>query len=64
MIHPVSILHLEDNPLDAELVQATLEAAGSDMRYEIYCVQTQQEFERALHRGKYDLILADYRLPG
>jgi len=57
----IHILHLEDDALDAELVQATLKLA------EIVCqidrVQNRQEFTRALQQGKYDLVLGDYRLP-
>jgi two-component system cell cycle sensor histidine kinase/response regulator CckA len=57
----IRILHLEDDAADAELVQALLEEAG--MTCEITRVQTGEEFGAELHRGGYDLILADYRLP-
>ena len=33
MKQPVRILHLEDDPADAELVEATLAGAGIDCRY-------------------------------
>ena len=59
---PISILHLEDDPIDAELVQATLESAG--ILCKITRVQSADEFSHALHTGGYDLVLADYRLPG
>jgi PAS domain S-box-containing protein len=57
----ISLLHLEDDVQDAELVQAMLEAAGLDGR--ITHAQTRDEFCEALQAGGYDVILADYRLP-
>ncbi len=58
----VHILHLEDNAVDAELVQATLQLGG--MACQITRVQTGDEFGQAVRRDGYDLILADYSLPG
>jgi PAS domain S-box-containing protein len=58
----IHILHLEDDAADAELVQALLEEAGLACR--IIRVQTGEEFAAALSQGGYDLILADFRLPG
>ena len=57
----IHILHLEDDAVDAELVQAALDSAN--IFYEITRVQTSIEFSDALHTRGYDLILADYRLP-
>src|SRR5271157_3798359 len=57
----VRILHLEDDPADAELVQRTLESAAMDCR--ITRAQTRDEFDKALYGGRFDVILADYRLP-
>jgi DNA-binding NtrC family response regulator len=58
---PLRILHLEDDPYDAALIQSTLEAG------DIHCtttrVQTQAGFVAALERGGIDLILSDFRLP-
>ena len=58
---PLRVLHLEDDPRDAELVQETLETGG------IVChvtrVETQADFIASLERGGFDLILADYTLP-
>ncbi len=59
---PAAILHLEDNYTDAELVEALLEASG--LACQIARVQTKDEFSRALRQQTYDLILADYGLPG
>ncbi len=56
------ILHLEDDPMDAELIAERLNAEGikcSAMR-----VDTQSDFLACLEEGEYDLILADYTLPG
>lgn len=56
------ILHLEDNPLDAELVQAQLSEGG--IACELVRVQARADFAAALEEGGFDLILADYALPG
>lgn len=58
---PIHILHLEDDPADAELVQAKLEAAG--LTCQITHVQTRAEFEEALRQGNVEIILADFHLP-
>jgi two-component system, cell cycle sensor histidine kinase and response regulator CckA len=55
------ILHLEDDPNDAALIQSTLEAGG--IACANTCVQTQDEFVAALERGGIDLILSDFSLP-
>ena len=61
MKSPLRILHLEDDPTDAELIQAMLETEG------IIChvtrVETQADFFASLEQGGFDLILADYTLP-
>jgi PAS domain S-box-containing protein len=57
----IHVLHLEDDPLDRELVQAKLEAAGLVCR--MTRVQTRDEFESSLGQGSLDIVLADYRLP-
>lgn len=61
MDNSVRILYLEDDPADAELVQATLDAAG--MACQVTRVETCEEFRRALAEGGYDIVLADYTLP-
>ncbi len=61
MADKIDILHLEDDPYDAQLVQAKLEEAGMACR--ITRVQSRDEFEDALGRPDLDIILADYRLP-
>jgi PAS domain S-box-containing protein len=58
---PLRVLLLEDNPHDAELVEAFLQADG--FACDITRVQTRSEFTRALSRGDFEVILADYQLP-
>ena len=57
----MQILHLEDDPRDTELVQATL--AGGGISCELTRVDTQVEFSKYLEKDGFDLILADYTLP-
>ena len=61
MKSPLHILHLEDNPNDAALVQSTLEAAG--ITCATTCVQDREAFVAALEHGDIDLILSDFSLP-
>jgi PAS domain S-box-containing protein len=60
MRQPLRILSLEDDPNDAGLNQATLEAEG--IVCEMVRVDTQPAFEASLSENV-DLILADYTLP-
>src|SRR5215217_3147535 len=55
------VLHLEDSPLDAELVHSAL--SGSSVECEIFRAQTRADFAAALESGDFDLILADYSHP-
>jgi PAS domain S-box-containing protein len=55
------ILHLEDSPLDAELIAANLARSGLDCVIER--VETRAAYCAALADGTFDLILADYVLP-
>ena len=59
---PLSILQLEDNTVDAELITATLAEGGIPCQSQI--VDTRQAFVAALKEGRMDLILADYSIPG
>jgi CheY-like chemotaxis protein len=61
MKSPLRILHLEDDPADAKLIQSTLEAEG--IACETTCVQMRDDFVGALERGGFDLILSDFSLP-
>lgn len=55
------ILHLEDNLLDAELIEANLCESG--VACQIQRIETRPEFVAAMERSDFDLILADYSLP-
>ncbi|MCU0544677.1 MAG: response regulator [Oscillatoriaceae cyanobacterium Prado104] len=55
-------LLLEDNALDADVLEMTL--AESSLDCEIVRSQTRAEFVAALETSAFDLILADYSLPG
>jgi signal transduction histidine kinase/FixJ family two-component response regulator len=55
------ILHLEDDPKDAELVQSMLEIEG--FACHVTRVETQVDFCASLQRDGFNLILADYTLP-
>ncbi len=56
------ILLLEDSALDAELVTEALSSAGLPVAVEQ--VVLEEEFVHALGNGTWDLVLADYLLPG
>ena len=56
------VLHLEDSPPDAELVAERLNADWPGCRIEH--ASSREQFEAALNRGDYDLILSDYTLHG
>ena len=58
---PVQILHLEDDPHDAELARAALEEG---LECIVRHVKTRQAFEAAIQDCKEDLILCDNSLPG
>lgn len=56
------VLHLEDDPVDAELIHATLAREWPDCRIE--WVQTRDEFLAALQRKELNLVLSDFSMPG
>jgi PAS domain S-box-containing protein len=60
MIRPLRILHLEDDPEYSDLVAAQLDQEGLDT--ELHRVETREEFESAIAREAFDIILADYLL--
>ena len=62
MSAPLRILHVEDNPKDAELVRARMVADGLDC--EVVLVSSQDTYLAALERCGFHLILCDYSLPG
>ena len=56
------VLLVEDNAADGELMLDALRKSGFDTEFEV--VQTAAEFADRIRRNKYEIILADYRLPG
>ncbi len=54
-------LHLEDDPLDAELAVMALKTYG--LEAQLVRVEDRAGFEAQLRAGGYDLIISDYRLP-
>lgn len=59
---PLRILHLEDSAVDHELVRRVLRRSGES--FELVRVETLEEFARQVRAFNFDVILADYRLPG
>lgn len=59
---PLRILHLEDSTLDHELVKRELQRSGAAV--EITRVDTLEDFSLALEQSDFNIVLADYRLPG
>lgn len=59
---PLNILHLEDSVHDHKLVCRALDKTG--FAYAITRVETLVAFTELAASGAFDLILADYRLPG
>ncbi len=56
------ILHLEDSPRDAELIQSKMESGG--LFCDVLRVETEGQFSAALTAEVFDVILCDYNLPG
>jgi PAS domain S-box-containing protein len=56
------ILHLEDNPADALLVRDQL--ANDELAAKVLHVSNREQFLQAMNEGPWDLVLADYKLPG
>jgi len=59
---PVRILHLEDSRVDHALVKFALQR--SKLPSEVVLVDTMDDFRRELLGGRFDVVLADYHLPG
>jgi PAS domain S-box-containing protein len=62
MDRPLQILHLEDDPYDAELIQETLNQEEIPCRF--IFVNSRTDFISAAAQTDLDLILADFALPG
>ncbi|TKB65022.1 MAG: response regulator [Nitrospira sp.] len=59
---PLRLLHLEDDPVDGELILTTLIEGGVPCQSQR--VDTRQAFVTALKECRMDVILADYSIPG
>jgi len=57
----LQVLHLEDDPFDAELIKGSLEQHG--ISCSITPIHTRDAFETALQKGGIDLVLSDSKLP-
>lgn len=55
------VLFIEDSEWDAELLAQLIRKGGYDLEYQR--VESAEEFQQALTRKEWDLILADYNLP-
>ena len=58
----IKLLHLEDSSLDAELIRVRLAKDG--LKLAIHRVVGHDDYLAALQSDRFDLILADYSLPG
>lgn len=58
---PLRILHLEDNPYDTEIVSSLL--ADENVPCEVHRVETRKDFEAALQKGGWNLVVSDFSLP-
>ncbi len=56
------ILHIEDSPHDAELIQAKIESEG--IVCDIDCADSREAVLARLREFSYDLVLCDYSIPG
>ncbi len=61
MAPPLRLLHLEDDPDYSSMMSQKL--AAEEIEAEVVCVATRKEFEAALEKGGFDLVIADYSLP-
>ncbi|MBC8009346.1 MAG: response regulator, partial [Burkholderiales bacterium] len=57
----MEILHLEDSANDAALAEALMRGEWPECR--IHHVGTRADYETAIHRGDFDVILSDYAMP-
>ena len=62
MTTAIRVLHLEDDPADAQRIEAGLRA--EDLDCDITWVQNREDFIAALERQAFDLVLCDYEVAG
>jgi PAS domain S-box-containing protein len=61
MAEKIRILHIEDNPLDAELIEAQLRSMWPDCDYALVC--SESELSAGLDGAAIDVVLSDYSMP-
>ena len=59
---PISVLYLDDNPLDRDLVRDALEREHSGFR--MTELSDARELARHLRKGSFDVVLSDFHLGG
>jgi len=62
MTQALRVLHLEDDPQDAELVEMELHDGG--IVCDIVCADSGEVFERAVASGTFDFVILDHEVPG
>ncbi|MDM0110872.1 response regulator [Variovorax sp. J22R133] len=62
MTTAIRVLHLEDNPTDAQRIQGTLQ--DEDLSCDIVWVQSAEDFLATLQREAFDLLLCAYEVGG
>jgi PAS domain S-box-containing protein len=62
MSPPIRILYIDDSPLDRELVRDALEKEHAG--FELVITASRRDFEIALAKGGFDLILSDFNILG
>ncbi|MCL5611370.1 MAG: PAS domain S-box protein [Chloroflexi bacterium] len=62
MSKPIRILYVDDNALDRELVRGALEKEHGG--FKLVTATSHRDFEKALAKGGFDLILSDFNIPG
>src|SRR5260370_14244083 len=62
MTELLRILYLEDTKADFEFCLRTLERGG--LKVKVDHVVNEEQFRERLNSGVYDIVLADYRIPG
>jgi two-component sensor histidine kinase len=59
---PLSVLYLEDNDMDVDLIESRLDA--EKLPHRLNHVKTPQQFAQALQKNGFDIVLLDYKVPG
>jgi PAS domain S-box-containing protein len=57
----LQVLHLEDDPSEAELIRNILEGEG--FKSHVHLISSAREYKKAIENKKFDLIISDYTLP-